>query len=179
MTQPDHPSGDGEQDRVGAANSRWETRMHVILARRLSATAGEAPPAVHAYGVPDAPPPMPVWRAVCGDELDPQDAEQVPPFTGAPCSVCLLATIGIHSPNETGRNVGTYPALQPVCPTGRWAVALWGERTSHLVAPDAPRAQLEGRDVVHALCGHLGWGPFDTVPNDYPLCPECAQIRAR
>ncbi len=154
--------------------------MLLILARRHTATAREAPPAVHAYGVPDDDDPasMPVWRAVCGDELDPQDAERVPLFTGAPCSVCLLTTIGIHGPHECAGNVGTYPALQPVSLTGRWAVALWGERATHLVAPDAPRAQLNGREVVRARCGHLGWGPFEVAPNGYPLCAECERIRA-
>lgn len=151
--------------------------MRVILARRLTATAGGAPPAVHAYRVPDDPASVPKWKAVCGDELAPHDAEQVPHFTGAPCSVCLLATIGDQTPREHARHIGTYPALQPVSPNGRWAIALWGERAAHLVTPDAPRAQLDGRDVVQALCGHLGWGPFHAAPPGWALCPECQHIR--
>lgn len=118
--------------------------MRVILARHHAATTRGAPPAVHAYRVPDDPASVTVWKAVCGDELAPQDAEQVPRFTGAPCSECLLAALGYESSDERARTVGTYPTLHPVSAGGRWAVALWGERTCHLVAPDAPRAQLEG-----------------------------------
>lgn len=153
--------------------------MRVILARRLAATARGAQPAVHAYRVPDDPASMPVWQAVCGNELAPHNAEQVPRFTGAPCSACLLATIANQPSPERAWHVGTYPALQPASPTGRWAMALWGERETHLVAPDAPRAQLDGRDVVHTLCGHLGWGPLDTAPADWPLCPECKHAQGR
>lgn len=153
--------------------------MGVILARRHAATVRGSPHPVHAYRVPDDPTSVPVWRAVCGDELAPHDAEQVPQFTGAPCSVCLLVTIGDQPSHEDIRRVGTYPALQPVSPTGRWAVALLGERATHLVAPNAPRAQLDGHDVVHVLCGHLGWGPFDAAPRGWPLCPECQHVQGR
>lgn len=152
--------------------------MRVILARRRhAATARGAPPPVHAYRVPEEPTSVPRWRAICGDELAPHEAEQVPRFTGAPCSICLLATINDQDPRDRARGTSTYPALQPISPTGGWAVALWGERTSHLVGRGAPRAQLDGHDVVHALCGHLGWGPLDAPPADCPLCPECRQIR--
>lgn len=148
--------------------------MRVILARHRATPGCGAPPAVHAYRVPDDDPvSVSMWKAVCGDELAPHEAEEVPRFTGAPCSVCLLATIGDQPSHERARDVGTYPALQPVSPTGRWAVALWGEQAVHLVAAEAPRAQLDGRDVVHALCGHLGWGPLDKPPADYPICREC------
>ena len=152
--------------------------MRVILARRRHPAAADgAPPAVHAYRVPDDPTSAPTWQAVCGDELAADEAEQVPQFTGAPCPVCLLTALADQPSTERARSVGTYPTLQPVSPTGRWAVALWGERHTHLVAPDAPRAKLDGHDVVHAACGHLAWGPLDTPPTDWPLCPECQHIR--
>ena len=105
--------------------------MRVILARARTNTAGGAPPAVHAYRVPHDAASVPVWKAVCGDELAPHEAEEVPRFTGAPCSICLLATIGEQTPHERARDVGTYPVLQPVSPAGRWAVALWGRERHH------------------------------------------------
>lgn len=151
--------------------------MRVILARARTHTARGGPPTVHAYRVPDGPTSVRVWKAVCGNELAPHEAEEVPRFTGAPCSICLLATIGDQPSHERARDVGTYPALQPVSPTGRWAVALWGERAVHIVAADAPRAQLDGHDVVQARCGHLGWGPLDAAPPNWPLCPECHHVR--
>ncbi len=70
---------------------------------------------------------------------------------------------------------GTYPVMQPVSPNGRYAVALWGQRESHLVAPGAPRSQLDGRDVVLAICGHLAWGPLRTAPPSWPVCTECRE----
>ena len=154
--------------------------MGTILARHRSAAAGHGnPPPVHAYRVPDDPTSVPVWRAVCGDELKPDEAEEVPRFTGAPCSVCMMFAIGHDGPDldaDARARVRTYPVLRPVSPTGRYAVALWGERESHFVAADAARGRLDGRDVVHALCGHLGWGPLDSPPSGWPVCRECQHI---
>ncbi len=157
--------------------------MRVILARRRGAAraAGEFA-AVHAYRVPDDPSSVEVWQAVCGVELKPGEAEEVPRFTGAPCSICLLAALGedpAGSPStstteEQRSRVGTYPAMQPIAPSGCWAVALWGDREAHLVGPNAPRAQLDGRDIVHSLCGHLGWGPLASPPPGWPVCGECS-----
>lgn len=155
--------------------------MRVILARHRGARPGGRPPAVHAYRVPDDPFSVPVWRAACGHELEPAEAEEVPQFTGAPCSTCLMFAIADdhrgHRVEAGERSAfGTYPALQPVTPGGRHAVALWGERQSHLVAPDARRSRLDGRDVVMAMCGHLAWGPLASAPPGWPLCEECGEL---
>lgn len=155
--------------------------MRVILARhRNAATTDVAPPSVHAYRVPDDHVSVPVWRAVCGHELKPEEAEQVPQFTGAPCSLCLMFAIVddqyTHQIETSERaRFPTYPVGQAVSPNGRYAVALWGQRESHLVATGAPRSQLDGRDVVMALCGHLAWGPLRTAPPGWPVCAECRE----
>ncbi len=157
--------------------------MRVILARRCeTARASGEFPTVHAYQVSDDPASVDVWRSVCGVELKPAEAEEVPRFTGAPCSICLLSAIDEDAARSTTStssreqrfHLGTYPAMQPVAPSGPWAVALWGEREVHLVEPNAPRSQLDGRDVVHVLCGHLGWGPLASPPLGWPVCAECA-----
>ena len=69
--------------------------MRVILARRREAARAPGEfPTVHAYRVPDDPASVPVWRSVCGVNLTATEAEVMPQYTGAPCSVCLMATIG-------------------------------------------------------------------------------------
>lgn len=152
--------------------------MPVILARRRTGGDGQPPP-VHAYRVPHDPASVDVWRSVCGVELKPAEAEVLPRFVGAPCSVCLLAAFGQDAANtpttrEQRSRLGTRPAIQPVSPSGRWAVAVGGEREAHLVGSNAPRSQLDGREVVHVLCGHLGWGPLESPPPGWPVCAECS-----
>lgn len=152
--------------------------MRVILARRRVA-GDEAPPAVHAFRVPNDPASAPVWQAVCGVELKAVEAEVVPKHTGAPCSVCLLAALaedGATAPTTRDQRtrIGTRPVMQPVSPRGSYAVALAGERQTHLVSSHAPRSALDGQNVVQALCGHLGWGPMATPPQGWPVCSECS-----
>ncbi len=150
--------------------------MRVILAR-LRVAGDQAPPAVHAFRTPDNPTSVPVWRAVCGVQLTPVEAEVVPQYTGAPCSVCLMATIGDQAARTTQQQrtrIGTRPAMQPVSPRGRYAAALAGERTTHLVGPHASQSTLDGHEVVQGLCGFLGWGPLVSPPSDYSICPECS-----
>ena len=53
-------------------------------------------------------------------------------------------------------------------------VALAGERQTHLVGPRAPRSTLDGRGVVHTLCGHLGWGPHVSPQPGWSICEECS-----
>lgn len=139
---------------------------------------------MHAYRVPDNPASVSVWRAVCGVDLKATEAEMLPQFTGAPCSICLLSALaedGATAPmtREQRSRLGTRPAMQPVSSSGRWAVAVGGEREAHLVGPNAPRSQLDGRDVVHVLCGHLGWGPLDSPPSGWPICGECSHVAGR
>lgn len=154
--------------------------MRVILARRHeSARAPEEFAEVHAYRVPDDPASVPVWRSVCGVELTAAEAEVVPQYTGAPCSICLLSALGEEATNapttrEQRSRIGTRPAMQPVSPRGSYAVALAGERETHLVGPHAPRSTLDGRAVVHTLCRHLGWGPHTSPQPGWPICPECS-----
>lgn len=154
--------------------------MRVILARRReSARAPGKFAEVHAYRVPDDPTSVPAWQSVCGVELKSDEAELVPQYTGAPCSICLLAALSEDGTNaSTSRDqrarIGTRPAMQPVSPRGSYAVALAGERETHLVGPHAPRSTLDGRDVVHTLCGHLGWGPHVSPQPGWPICPECS-----
>lgn len=151
--------------------------MRVILARRR---ADDQPPSfVHAYRVPDDPTLEPVWQAACGAELKADEAEIVPQYTGAPCSICLISALSADTANasttgEQRERIGTQPAMQPVSPRGIYAVALAGERHTHLVGPRAPRSTLDGRDVVHTLCGHLGWGPHLSPQPGWPICTECA-----
>ncbi|GAB2748668.1 hypothetical protein GCM10027174_23800 [Salinifilum aidingensis] len=161
--------------------------MRVVLARRRRPTNGGRPPAVHAYRVPEQDgPAVPLWRAACGDEIAPHDAEVVPRFVGAPCSTCMLAALGEDGADaavgtSTRSKLTTYPARARISPTGRYATALWGEHTIHFVAPDAPEGQLDGYRVVQALCGHLGWGPLapDSVPRGWPTCEECLHAAPR
>lgn len=126
-----------------------------------------------------------MWRAVCGNEITPQEAEEVSRFIGAPCSPCLLAAIGngrdARVDTAARTRMGTYPAYAPISPTGWYAVALWDERKVHFVAADATRGHLEGREVVQALCGHLGWGPLapESVPRRWPRCAECQSFAAK
>jgi len=153
--------------------------MRVILARHRAATGHGVPPAVHAYRVPDDPASAPIWQAVCGTEVKAIEAEIVPQYTGLPCSICLLAALSEEAPNTpTTSNqrarIGTQPAMQPVSPRGSYVVALAGERKTHLVGPRAPRATLDGRDVVHTLCGHLGWGPHVSPQPGWSICEECS-----
>lgn len=155
--------------------------MRVILARRRVA-GDQAPPSVHAFRVPDAPMSVPVWQAVCGVQLTPVEAEVVPQYTGAPCSVCLMATLGDQAARTTQQQrtrIGTRPAMQPVSPRGRYAIALAGEHHAHLVGQHAPRSTLDGQDVVQALCGHLGWGPLLAPPAGWPVCAECSDAAGK
>lgn len=152
--------------------------MRVILARRRAGDA-EPPSSVHAYRVPDDPASAPVWQAVCGAELKAADAEIVPQYTGAPCSICLLSALGedaMKAPTTRDQRsrIGTRPAMHPISARGSYAVALAGERETHLVGPDAPRSMLDGCDVVHTLCGHLGWGPHLSPQPGWPICAECS-----
>ncbi len=150
--------------------------MRVILARHR-VVGDPAPPSVHAFRVPDNPMSAPMWHSVCGVQLTPIEAEVVPQYTGAPCSVCLMATIGDQAARTTQQQrtrVGTRPVMQPVSPRGRYAAALAGEREMHLVGPHAPRSTLDGQDVVQGLCGHLGWGPLTALPAGSSICAECS-----
>ncbi len=151
--------------------------MRVLLARRRTGDAQTSP--VHAYRVPDDPSSIPVWQAVCGAELKAVEAEVVPQYTGSPCSICLLSALSEDAMNapttwEQRARIGTQPAMQPVSPRGSYAVALAGERQTHLVGPQAPQSTLDGRDVVHTLCGHLGWGPHIAPQPGWPICVECS-----
>ena len=159
--------------------------MPVILARRRTTRIGANPPAVHAYQQPDDDGVPPVWRAVCGAELAAAEAERVPRFTGAPCTACLMFAFGQQAASSAveveppPRNQwGTYPAYAPISPGGSYALALWGERAVHMVTDRSVRGQLDGRDVVQALCGHLGWGPLqpESVPRGWPICAECRGV---
>lgn len=148
--------------------------MRVILARRRA--GDQLPHSVHAFRVPDRPASVPVWHAVCGVQLAPTEAEVVPQYTGAPCSVCLLATIGDQAARTTQQQrtrIGTRPAMQPVS-RGDYATALHGEHLTHLVGPHAARSTLDGEPVVQGLCGHLGWGPLLSPPAGRPVCTECS-----
>ena len=151
--------------------------MRVLLARRRAGDDA-APSAVHAYRVPDdEPTSLPVWQAACGTKLQADEAEIVARYTGAPCSICLLAALAEdEAATPTSRDqcerIGAQPAMQPVSPRGIYAVALAGERKTHLVGPRAPRSTLDGRDVVHTLCGHLGWGPHRCPQPGWPICAE-------
>lgn len=152
--------------------------MPVILARRR--IAGAEPPAVHAFRVPHNPAQLPVWRSVCGVELAAAEAEVVGQYVGAPCSVCLMATFGDQASRTTQAQrtrIGTRPVMQPVSPSGGYAVAMAGERMVHLVASGVPRSKLDGQSVVQALCGHLGWGPYITAPTGYDVCAECRGVQ--
>lgn len=149
--------------------------MPVLLARRRIASAEPAP--VHAFRVPGDPASVPVWRSVCGIDLPAAEAEVLGQYTGAPCSVCLMATISeqaAHTTQQQRTRVGTRPAMQPVSPTGHYAAALAGERTTHLVRPHAPRSTLDGEQVVQGLCGFLGWGPLVSPPAGFSICTECS-----
>lgn len=117
--------------------------------------------------------------SVCGTELAADEAEIVAQYTGTPCSICLLSALHEDTTNATTtrdqrERIGTQPATQPVSPRGTYAVALAGERQTHLVGPRAPRSTLDGRDVVHTLCGHLGWGPHIAPQPGWPICAECS-----
>lgn len=152
--------------------------MRVLLARRRGGD-DLTPSAVHAYRVPDELTSVPVWQAVCGAELKADEVEVVAQYTGAPCSICLLAALHEDTANAaTSRDqrerISTQPAMQPISPRGTYAVALAGERQTHLVGPRAPRSTLDGRGVVHTLCGHLGWGPHIAPQPGWPICPECS-----
>ncbi len=154
--------------------------MRVILARQRVA-GNQVPPAVHAFRVPDDPTSVPTWHAVCGVQLTPIGAEVVPQYTGAPCSVCLMATLGDQAARTTRQQrtrIGTRPVMQPVSPQGRYATALAGERQAHLVGPHAPRSTLDDEQVVQGLCGSLGWGPLVSPPADWPICTECSDAAA-
>lgn len=154
--------------------------MRVILARRR-VVGGQAPPSVHAFRVPDNPLSVPVWQAVCGVQLTPVEAEVVPQYTGAPCSVCLMATLGDQAARTTQQQrtrIGTRPAMQPVS-RGHYATALHGEHLTHLVGPHAARSTLDGEPVVQGLCGHLGWGPLLSPPSGRPVCAECAEAAGK
>ena len=152
--------------------------MRVLLARRRGAD-DPTPSTVHAYRVPADPTSVPVWRSVCGVELKPDEADVVPRYTGAPCSICLLSALHEEAANapttrDQRERISTQPVMQPISPRGTYAVALAGERQTHLVGPRAPRSTLDGRDVVHTLCGHLGWGPHIAPQPGWPICPECS-----
>lgn len=139
---------------------------------------------MHAYRVPDDPRCEPIWQAACGVKLAAAEAEYTSQFTGAPCTACLMMAFGQQQPGPARVEAweraerGTRPAIQPVIAHGRYAAALTGERQIHLVAPHAPRGQLDGSAVVHALCGHLGWGPYQSPPADWPICGECRQAES-
>lgn len=152
--------------------------MTLVLARRADAVAPDD--VVHAFELPVHRPPPVLWRAACGAELAAAEAEQVRRFTGAPCPRCLVVAFGTHQANPDSLNaapprphLGTHPEIMPISPTGTWALALWGERTVHRVTDRRVRGQLEGRDVVQAVCGRLGWGPVLAPPEDWPVCEEC------
>lgn len=152
----------------------------VLLARlRPEYASPSRPPQVHAY-------PLPVGgRAVrlvapCGNVLEPDRAERVASFRGMPCVPCLLSLPGWDErgtePVNESWSSGEAELPYVVGDFGDHAVDLRGDRVRHLVAADAVRGELDGRDVVHTMCGHLGWGPCRTVPRDWPLCAECAQV---
>ena len=152
--------------------------MRVLLARRRNGD-GATSSAVHAYRVPDDAASMPVWQAVCGTKLEADQAEIVPQYTGVPCSICLISALSddaatVSTTGHQRERIGTQPAMQPVSPRGIYAVALAGQRHTHLVGPRAPRSTLDGRDVVHTMCGHLGWGPHLCPQPDWPICTECS-----
>ena len=153
--------------------------MPVILARH--AYAGTEGGAVHAYRLPDREPEPAVWTAACGATVASVEVERVEQFTGAPCPTCLIAAFGQRSvvtafSGNLAPGLGTYPVYTPVSPTGSYAVALYGERLVHWVADRSVCGQLDGRDVVQSVCGHLGWGPLDTPPRGWPTCGECRGV---
>ncbi|QIZ36982.1 hypothetical protein [Saccharopolyspora sp. ASAGF58] len=150
----------------------------VVLARlRLEYASPGGPPEVHAYLVPAEKLGEPVvLTAPCGHVLEPGKGEQVAVFVGVPCVPCMLYTLGNDAADER-------PALatEPERPVGdiadsrRYAVGLRGDHMRHLVADNAIRSTLDGRDVVHTACGHLGRGPLESAPEHWPICPECCE----
>lgn len=156
----------------------------LILARRVGASTSGG--AVHAYTLPDAGQAPRVWRAACGAELDADEVERVPRFTGAPCPRCLIVAFGEEAACAGHAEVSLSAAAQtgisleqtPKSPTGFYAVALYAGNELHWVSEHAIRGRLDGREVVQALCGHLGWGPLEatSIPRGWPTCSECREV---
>lgn len=152
----------------------------LILARRVGASTSGG--AVHAYDLPDGESVPPLWRAVCGAQLAAVEAEQVAPFTGVPCPVCLMKAAGDEVRAGEAQSALPSEGVPATCPNvpitsnGSYAAGLRG-RELHRVEPGAVRGRLDGRDVVQTSCGHLGWGPLSggSVPPEWPLCAECAR----
>lgn len=153
----------------------------LVLARLKPEYAPNAAPSeVHAYPV-SADDTQTVLTARCGHVLEAGKGERVAMFAGAPCSVCLLFAMGAEGPvADRGGELPTeleYPFGQ-VGASGRYAVGLRGDRCRHLVADNAIRSTLDGSGVVHTICGHLGWGPLESAPEQWPLCPDCTGTTA-
>lgn len=150
--------------------------MRVLRAQR--SRAGE-PAAVHVFPVQDPHRSPEVLVSSYGEKLNRDDAEEVPERVGAACSTCLLHGFAVlalrSSPAPLGSNdIENYPAS--TSSTGSYAVALAGERVVHLVLDGAARGKRNGRDVVQAVCCHLGWGRVVSAPPDWPVCDECRRI---
>jgi hypothetical protein len=158
----------------------------VILARLRPEFAPPGhPPEVHAYPVAaDTLGESAVLTAPCGHILKPGKGERAAMFVGTPCIPCLLFTMGhdngvadaAWASPELPAPVEPEPRLDAATDSGRYAVGLRGDQVRHLVADDAIRSMLDDRDVVHTVCGHLGWGPLETAPDRWPICPDCAKV---
>lgn len=151
----------------------------MLLARlRPDFAPPSRPPEVHAYPLP-ADDNAVTLIAPCGNVLEPARSERVTAFRGAPCVPCVLSLPGLGergiSPSDPELPTGDPEPPDLLDDFGSCAVDLRGDRIRHLVPADAVRGRLEGGDVVHTTCGHLGRGPVGTAPRDWPICAECTR----
>lgn len=164
--------------------------MRLVLARPRVGHGG--PPTVHAFRQPGE---RDEWSAVCGTRARADEIEVVESFTGAPCMACALAASTANAAPAVSRDDLEQPPVELTeiealsggaapetkiesVPDDVVFLLSWREQMVHQADIDAPRTPFNGRTLVLALCGVLGWGPLDSVPHAdrWERCAECAGL---
>lgn len=137
-----------------------------------------------------------IWSSACGQWAKSNELEIVESFTGSPCMTCFMSAVmasdvapvtreELEAPPERALEawpVHEFESESPDAvvvevvagPSSGYALS-WRGRVVHRVAADAPRTELDGHPLVLGYCGALGWGPYESAPDEWEPCASCDQ----